>query len=377
MTELYNFIDQAKEDIEKEFNSLQKVTAFGFDLLLAEIDEDQLLTLLLGCDWARMNLLLNFGAERDEDGFKKNNNKKGGNKKKSKITKSKIEEYLSSDEANKTKYSLSFQKVKFAALRAWLPSQHQFNEFENELLDSGVGKRANAKLKIRNPKELKKDKEVAAQQNKKVEGKEGNEDGFYEMQDEQEIEDEQKERMAALTNPNFKVQSDFNDILIKVDYKKNIANDEGNEDNNNNTNTIKSFSSAALDKIENSGGSLLLSLHENLWEMDTGDRIRFVQMIVAKETHHTRSNFQDSLHRYEELCKQKSELENQHTAEVLRYLGYVTFIYSFYQYKIVLLFHQITSFIMNSDAMKIVMQFFIDVNSGNLTIEIVFDKLEW
>ena len=61
-----------------------------------------------------------------------------------------------------------------------------------------------------------------------------------------------------------------------------------------------------------------MSLNDNLWELDTRDRMRFVQIVIAAKTRHLRASFQESLRQYEELCKQKIELENQHTAEVLR-----------------------------------------------------------
>lgn len=46
--------------------------------------------------------------------------------------------------------------------------------------------------------------------------------------------------MAALTKSNFKVQSDFNNILITVDYSLNKAGSA----------FVKAFSSVALDKLE-------------------------------------------------------------------------------------------------------------------------------
>ena len=296
ISELYKSIDEAKKCIESEFHVLKEVTAFGYTQIIGEFSEGQLLSLLIECDWNEVNMSLNFGEEIDRDGFQKQKQNKGGGNK-TKITKAKVLEILNSEEMRE-KYSENFQKLQYASLRAWLPEQQHFDEFENKL----IGKRMNIKLKIPDPKELRKNKAKHQEANGDVDDK-----GFYELQDEKEIEDEQKERMAALTNSNFKVKSDFNNCLIKVDYKA------GNKKDS----TIKAFSSAALDKIEemNSG---LLNLYENLWELNLEDRIRFVQMIIAKETRQIRATFQKNLRSYEELCKQKSELENQHTAEVLR-----------------------------------------------------------
>ena len=264
---------------------------------MMELSQEQLVTLLLECNWDDVNISLNFGQETDGDGFQKQKGNKAGGKDE-KITKSKVFQILSSQHLQE-RFSINFQKLQYASLRAWLPSQQEFDEFENQL----IGKRMNIKLKIQDPKELRKNR----QQQQGADGQVVDDKGFYELQDEKEIEDEQNERMAALTNANFKVKSDFNNILIKVDY--NIA---GNQKNS----TIKAFSSVALDKIEEMNSSLL-NLHDNLWELNVEDRIRFVQMIIAKETRQIRANFQQNLRSYEELCKQKVELENKHTAEVL------------------------------------------------------------
>ena len=293
-------IGQIQREIQTSFQKFQhagqmKLSRFLQILPSSEHKE----SLMISCPWEKFDLRLNFGVELDEDGFqqqkKKKKKKKGGDV--DRITKAKVLEILNSEKTQE-KYSENFQKLQYASLRAWLPGQQHFDEFENEL----IGKRMNIKLKIQDPKEFRKNKAKQQEANGDVDDK-----GFYELQDEKEIEDEQNERMAALTNSNFKVKSDFNNCLIRVDYKA-----ENQKDS-----TIKAFSSAALDKIEemNSG---LLNLYDNLWELNLEDRIRFVQMIIAKETRQIRAIFQENLRSYEELCKQKSELENQHTAEVLR-----------------------------------------------------------
>ena len=268
---------------------------------MTELSQEQLVTLLLECNWDDVNISLNFGQETDGDGFQKQKGNKAGGKDE-KITKPKVIQILSSQHLQE-RFSINFQKLQYASLRAWLPSQQEFDEFENQL----IGKRMNIKLKIQDPKELCKNK--SKQQGDGGEAVDDN--GFYQLQDEKEIEDEQNERMAALTNGNFKVKSDFNNILIKVDYNKGAGNQKDS------ATTIKAFSSTALDKIEEMNSSLL-NLHDNLWELNREDRIRFIQMIIAKQTRQIRANFQENLRTYEELCKQKVELENQHTADVLR-----------------------------------------------------------
>ncbi|MEO0684850.1 MAG: AAA domain-containing protein, partial [Cyanobacteria bacterium J06649_11] len=288
------------KQIEVGFNDLKNVVAFGYGQIFRDISKEQMVCLLIGCDWEEVNLSLNFGQETDGDGYQKQKKKNKGGKDE-RITKAKVDQILNSQHMQE-KFSMNFQKLQYASLKAWLPSQQHFDEFENQL----IGKRMNVKLKIQDPKELRKDK--SKQQQQGADGEVADHKGFYELQDEKEIEDEQNERMAALTTANFKVKSDFNNILIKVDYNK-------SEDQRNST--IKAFSSAALDKIEEMNSSLL-NLHDNLWELNIDDRVRFVQMIIAKETRQMRANFQENLRSYEELCKQKVELENQHTAEVLR-----------------------------------------------------------
>ena len=287
-----------KREIEGDFQGFKNAGQMELVRFFALLSNDEhRRSLMVECPWHNFNLSLNFGNQVDEDGFQKQRRKKKGGKDE-RITKAKVVRILNSKDIQET-YSGNFQKLQYASLRAWLPSQQQFDEFENQL----IGKRMNIKLKIQDPKELRKNR----QQQQGADGQVVDDKGFYELQDEKEIEDEQNERMAALTNANFKVKSDFNNILIKVDY--NIA---GNQKNS----TIKAFSSVALDKIEEMNSSLL-NLHDNLWELNVEDRIRFVQMIIAKETRQIRANFQQNLRSYEELCKQKVELENKHTAEVL------------------------------------------------------------
>ena len=291
-----------KREIESDFHGFKNAGQMElirfFELLP---NDEHRRSLLVDCPWHSFDFRLNFGDQVDDDGFQKQKRKKKRGGKDERITKAKVVQILKSQHMQE-KFSMNFQKLQYASLKAWLPSQQHFDEFENQL----IGKRMNVKLKIQDPKELRKDK--SKQQQQGADGEVADHKGFYELQDEKEIEDEQNERMAALTTANFKVKSDFNNILIKVDYNK-------SEDQRNST--IKAFSSAALDKIEEMNSSLL-NLHDNLWELNIDDRVRFVQMIIAKETRQMRANFQENLRSYEELCKQKVELENQHTAEVLR-----------------------------------------------------------
>ncbi|MEM7298745.1 MAG: DEAD/DEAH box helicase, partial [Bacteroidota bacterium] len=138
---------------------------------------------------------------------------------------------------------------------------------------------------------------------------EDEEKGLYELQDEQEIEEEQRERMSAIVKTDFKVKSDFHKTLIKVDYS------EEKEDEK--EYSIKAFSSTALDRLESMNVNLLMSL-SNMWEMSKEEKIQFTQAIVHKETKEVRESFQKTLQNYENECKQKVEIENQHIANILK-----------------------------------------------------------
>ena len=111
-----------------------------------ELSQEQLVTLLLECNWDDVNISLNFGQETDGDGFQKQKGNKAGGKDE-KITKPKVIQILSSQHLQE-RFSINFQKLQYASLRAWLPSQQEFDEFENQL----IGKRMNIKLKIQDPK---------------------------------------------------------------------------------------------------------------------------------------------------------------------------------------------------------------------------------
>jgi len=158
-------------------------------------------------------------------------------------------------------------------------------------------------LKVLNPKEandLKKKKQADDEEEEK---------GIYNLEDEKEIEEEQRERMSALTKADFSVKSDFNKTLIRVDYGEEK---EGEKESN-----IKAFSSAALLKIEDMVSGVLL-MENDIWSLPVEERIRFTQVLIAKATHSVREGFQEKLRAYEDTCKQKMEIENQHVANILQ-----------------------------------------------------------
>lgn len=153
-------IGEVKDEIREEFKKLQNVREFHlnhfFQILPEKIHQD---LLLLECPWEKYDVRLFFGGHVDEEGYKQQRKKKGkkGGGKETKMTREKVLHILK-DEETSEKYAQSFDKLKFAALRAWLPSQQQFDEFENELI--GVsGKRANVRLKFQEPKDLRNNKE--------------------------------------------------------------------------------------------------------------------------------------------------------------------------------------------------------------------------
>ena len=294
---LYANIDVSREEIEEQFRNLNKLRNYTYEMLLDGFKPEQITSLLLGCEWSSMNVMLNFGGEIDADGFAKQK-KKGGNAKKTRITKEKVIDILNSGKFQE--YNESFLKLQKEALRKWLPTNEQFDEFEAQLVGT---KTKSIRLKILNPKEandLKKKKAVDDDEEEK---------GIYNLEDEKEIEEEQRERMSALTKADFSVKSDFNKTLIKVDY--------GNQKEDEKEFSIKAFSSAALLKIEDMVSGVLL-MENNIWSLPVEERVRFTQMLIAKETHSVREEFQAKLRTYEDTCKQKMEIENQHVANILR-----------------------------------------------------------
>jgi len=290
---LYANIDDSKAEIEEQFRNLNKLRKYSYEMLLDGLKPEQMISLLLGCDWDAMNVMLNFGGEIDADGFAKQKNK-GGNAKKTRITKQKVHDILNSGKFEE--YNESFLKLQKEALRKWLPS----DEFESQLIGT---KTKSIQLKVLNPKEandLKKKKQADDEEEEK---------GIYNLEDEKEIEEEQRERMSALTKADFSVKSDFNKTLIRVDYGEEK---EGEKESN-----IKAFSSAALLKIEDMVSGVLL-MENDIWSLPVEERIRFTQVLIAKATHSVREGFQEKLRAYEDTCKQKMEIENQHVANILQ-----------------------------------------------------------
>jgi len=120
---LYANIDDSKAEIEEQFRNLNKLRKYSYEMLLDGLKPEQMISLLLGCDWDAMNVMLNFGGEIDADGFAKQKNK-GGNAKKTRITKQKVHDILNSGKFEE--YNESFLKLQKEALRKWLPSGQEF-----------------------------------------------------------------------------------------------------------------------------------------------------------------------------------------------------------------------------------------------------------
>ena len=117
------------------------------------------------------------------------------------------------------------------------------------------------------------------------------------MFDEKDIEDLQKERMAAA---NYTPLKSFSTIKMP---------------NSNNSAGFLNFLNidGYMDELSSSSSTNAT----DLWALSTAERIKFIQCLLLERLNDPAQQFEDCLLQYERLCAEKNELDDQHKIAVL------------------------------------------------------------
>ena len=274
-------IAMAKETVEKTIDNLLQMQTLHHATIVRKLSKQQEVSLLLNCDWTKLDIAIDFEEEKKKI-------------KKTKINKAFLQKILNSDMYNKYKANLDY--IKLVAFKKWLPSSHDFDEYEKRI----VGDQQNNRSTLIKSTEKTNRKIVGSAVEKSDQRNE--EDG--KRQTGGSLDEEQTERMSSVVGLNPRPDSYKLNSLIPIAVGKCKKGEY-----------VKAFSPSALARMDTSSSGLLFQ--DNLWEWNTDDRIKFVQTIIASETDKVRELFTDSLTEYNEMCKEKGELNTQHIAETL------------------------------------------------------------
>lgn len=280
--ELNKEIDVLKEDIEKWFDKFNELKSVPFEAVLEYLTPVQRNNLIVRNDWSRSDVK-SFGITKvDENGFQQVKSKR-----KNRITKEEVELIINNASEENPQY-LDLLK---AAFKAWLPNDNFSAAMESQLSDRG-----SVAVNVQKLKDLSKGKEKGKGSDVKH--------GMDQVLDVDEI---QKERLSAVSKTENVLKGDYKKEMKLVNY----------EDKKSENEHVKSFSNAALKNLSQNNYGLFLNI-EDLWDLNENDRVNLVQYFISQEKNNVATQFEQAIQTFENKCKEKNEIENQHTSLVLR-----------------------------------------------------------
>ena len=264
-------IDSLKMEVEEAFEFLDKARTFSVTTVIEYLGSKQIESLLLGCKWSKTKI---HSLKATYDGFEGS------------ITKKEVAELLSTLNVPIGQYLVgSYQHSQMGkylllllttAVKLWSPKKDTITKVE-AMFQSYVKRvplLVNGKLNVSTSTE--------------------------ELQDEKDIEDMQKERLAA---------TDVHQEAKKEVLLKELLLLKKEDDSKHRLFTITP-QAVHLQPIQ-----LLLNT-DNVWALNHEDRVRLIQAMLLKQFEEASFDFQDSLTHYQKQCALKNELELQHRASI-------------------------------------------------------------
>uniref|UniRef100_A0A7M6DR67 Poly [ADP-ribose] polymerase n=2 Tax=Clytia hemisphaerica TaxID=252671 RepID=A0A7M6DR67_9CNID len=269
-------MDESRDTLRATFEEIRQLPYISYDQLYRSLSDAHVYSLLIGLDWDSLSSEeTNCVAWQEVDNLLRGENSK------------------------------SFEDIKFLyeikdiAFNHWLPSQEEFDDCEYELTGGIQSIQTFSKLTFKQPSEIDKVKK----------GEKEEENGETMKSEEEIMEAEEEQMMFSEQRRSEFVNEEFNSIL-KVD--------DGNS-NHQGEQRVKGFCPQAIKKLTENGYNLpYFDEQEDVWQLSMPDRIRLVQLLIAKETNEMLEKFQRNLREFKDECKQKAELETQNEVEILK-----------------------------------------------------------
>ena len=249
----FNEIDLMRFQVTKCANALDKNLTWSPNTFIKRLSKEQIASLFKGCIWKGWEpigktaektipqILLSFSSFTGEHHM------------------------FFSDVNRRTAFDFALQK--------WMPSK-------KEVKDEEVKIQTNSS--------------VIYEMLEKYKSTDGEKESMF---DEKDIEDLQKERMAAA---NYTPLKSFSTIKMA---------------NSNNSAGFLNFLNidGYIDELSSSS----ITNATDLWALSTAERIKFIQCLLLEQINDPAQQFEDCLLQYERLCAEKNELDDQHKIAVL------------------------------------------------------------
>ena len=254
-------IRNLKQEIETKFKELNEMMSINKEEVF---DVSQVESLILNCKWNEAKINLDEVVEAAGKVFQE--------------CFSQTDPNIIVDEIFKERdrYSKSFSILKKKVINAWLPNLTVFSRLESKLNRDVMPKNPRAKIKCIGNKEL------------------------DDLEDLKYIKRLEKERLSVIESINSK-----EDILnVNYGFLSPGVND------------IKAFSTYTLDAINKSYGAFCSE--DILWDLSLEERAILVQLNISQKCDQLKKLFQDLTNQYKCKCLQLTELQNQHTATIMK-----------------------------------------------------------
>ncbi|XP_076365925.1 NFX1-type zinc finger-containing protein 1-like [Tachypleus tridentatus] len=255
---LQSKIKAMKSSIDESFNNLLKSRYFSVEVFLKHISTQQ----------AKLFLSNVFRTPENQKKSKQNQNVLKG-----------IDNILNFED-EQCKYALATTPELVSAVHRWCPAVSVFNKVKTKWC-----------------------KHFGFQEYKANNVRQFGSDNVF---DEKDIEDEMKERIASTYQKNPILKKELLKTLT-LDYNKM---DEKNE-------RLCLFPETKYISSHISFANIIFV--EDLWCLTVEERVKFIQAILLKEYEDASTGFQKLLQEYQQLCKEKTEIECQHNINVLKF----------------------------------------------------------
>ena len=262
INELKDEIRVLKQEIDTKFKELNEAMSINkenvFDIFQVE-------SLIQTCLWTEAKISLNEVIEAAGKDFKESFSQKNPS-----IIANEI--FIERD-----RYSKSFSILKKKVINAWLPDSKVFSQLESKL---------NEEVKPKN----------FVIQTKRIGNKR-----LDELEDLKYVKELENERVSAINE-----STNGKEDILNVNYAFLSPG----------INNIKAFSTYAFDAINKSYGAFCSE--DILWDLPLEERAILVQLNISQKCDQLKKLFQDLTNQYKCKCLQLTELQNQHTATILK-----------------------------------------------------------
>ena len=278
-----------KKKVDDTYKALSKANLFNLDCFLNNVTVNQVIELLLNCNWTKTKVKsFKIKAKKDEDGFTQVKTKKG----KQVITKEEVEEIISdmkplavAENASSLEIFKQFPELMEliqAAVSQWLPAKDVFSKVYQQYLSNDGATISTFRASNDTQKSS-----IATQDT-----------------DEKDAEDEEKERLAAAQNSQSGMtkESLLNEIVF-------TENDKQSTDSPRLLSHVKAIVSQSPIRV--------LMNTDNFWELNYEDRVMVTQFMMLKQSEDAGKNFQEAFKKFEDICNEKNELEDQHKIQIM------------------------------------------------------------